>query len=110
MSSISPAPAPRGVTLIELMVTLAILGIALSIAGVAFRPPPAVTQVDPALARIAAARDEAIRSGTSVSIVLDDGGRLVEVTAYHDGSVLADSSVAVDRLTGKPRRESASAQ
>jgi prepilin-type N-terminal cleavage/methylation domain-containing protein len=94
---------PRaGTTLIELLVVLAVLGIATSIAGLAFhRAHAAPTPASVMLARIAAARREAIATGRDVSttVVVDD--QLRAVTAHADGSVLADSVPALDPLSGR---------
>jgi prepilin-type N-terminal cleavage/methylation domain-containing protein len=97
------APRARGgTTLVELLVVLAVLGIMTSVAGLAFgRVRAEPTQADVMLARIAAARREAIVTGRDVSMtVMLDGGPHA-VTAHADGSVRADSLPALEPLSGR---------
>lgn len=97
----TPSPPPRGTTLVELMVTLVLLGLLASVAALAARvhglPPshdPFVVLADSA--HVAAAQSRAIvlrlvaHETTAVALV------------EPDGSVIADSILHVDRLTGTP--------
>jgi prepilin-type N-terminal cleavage/methylation domain-containing protein len=90
-----------GNTLLELLVVLAILGIVAGVAGLGFRTvaPPAPTEE--AVARIAAARREAIRSGKSITISVARDGHVLAATAHPDGSVVADTALGIDRLSGR---------
>jgi prepilin-type N-terminal cleavage/methylation domain-containing protein len=96
------AVAQEGATLVELLIVLAILGVVAGVVGLAARgasrPEP-----DDNFARIAAARREAVASGRPVGIVLRLDGRPVDVSAWPDGSVRADTALAVDPLTGRYR-------
>ena len=100
-------PSPRhGVTLVELIAALAIVGVALGVAGMAFGARgTAAGQRDAVAERIADARAAALRGGSAVSVTVTVDGRETSVTALPDGSVIADATVAVDRLTGRMRAE-----
>ncbi|MBA2684458.1 MAG: prepilin-type N-terminal cleavage/methylation domain-containing protein [Gemmatimonadaceae bacterium] len=93
---------PRaGVTLLELILALAILGLMSAIVGLSAPR----TLVMPASARGVAAvmrwRDSAIRSGHRVRGDVSTFPRLLEVTAFPDGRVLADSELRIDPLSGR---------
>lgn len=88
-----------GVTLIELIVVLAVLGILAGLTTVGFR---AERPVERSLAaRIAAARRDAVQTGRPVSFVLDDSGSPHAIRALPDGRVLADVDLGVDMTTGR---------
>jgi hypothetical protein len=86
------------------VVVLAILGIVAALTGLTFRTIPDQRMVEPSLARIAEARRAAIQSGHSMTVTLLRDGRAIVATAHADGSILADSSIAVDRLSGRATR------
>lgn len=94
------AAARRGVTLLELLVVLVILGLVASLVAFA---PSAVERapVDDVGASIAEARREALRTGVSVTIEILIEGAKRSVTAMPDGSVIADPSLDVNRLSGR---------
>lgn len=81
----------RGVTLVALLVTLAVLGIAAGIGGLAVAtwtaPAPPATPAS----RLAAARRAAISAGRAVTITDTIGGARRAATAFADGRVVADS-------------------
>lgn len=91
----------RGVTLIELMVAIALLAILTGVVGLAIASAPVVAHVDDIRARISDARTQAIEKGRPVTITISDSARPRAVTALPDGSVLADSGILIDRLTGR---------
>jgi prepilin-type N-terminal cleavage/methylation domain-containing protein len=92
---------PRGLTLVEMLVVLALLGVVASIAAVAL-PPVAAPPASTALDSLATARRTAITSGRPVTVVLSfDSGPARRVTAFPDGRVVADSDVPVDLFTGR---------
>lgn len=81
-----------GVTLIELIVTVAILGVVLgittlSLAGEKRRRTP----VPSPSAKILALRSAAVRSGVAQTAVLNDSNGAILITALPDGRVMADS-------------------
>lgn len=88
-----------GVTLVELMVVLAILGVMAGVVGLAAR---SLRHIDPAAARsarIAEARRLALETRRPVTLQLDSGRRMI---AFPDGSVRGDSVLGLDALTGRP--------
>jgi prepilin-type N-terminal cleavage/methylation domain-containing protein len=97
-------PGARGNTLIELLVVIAIIGVIAGVTGLAFRGTPEARVVDSAEARLAAARRQAIQSGRSVTVSVVRHGRAYAATANPDGSVVADTSLAIDRLSGRAVR------
>jgi prepilin-type N-terminal cleavage/methylation domain-containing protein len=93
-------PRARGSTLLELLVVLAILGVIAGVTGIAFgRVEP--RRVDAADAPIAEARRAAIRTGKPITLLVERRGVAVAVTAHPDGQVIADSALAIDRLSGR---------
>jgi prepilin-type N-terminal cleavage/methylation domain-containing protein len=95
-----------GVTLLELLITVAILGV---VAGVVTLTLPRLDEPAPdtAASRIARARREAVASGRPVTVRVDTVGASasappVDATAWPDGSVVADSVLAIDQLSGRP--------
>jgi prepilin-type N-terminal cleavage/methylation domain-containing protein len=101
------AASCRAFTLIEVLVTLTIVGIALGMVGlsVATFEPRAEAEVP---RRIAEARATAIRSGAAVTVEFEGEGR---VTLYADGSAtparIQDGAAywRIDPWTGEVRRE-----
>ena len=94
----------KGTTLVELLVVLAILGVIAGVAGLSFRAEPRRLEVDTAVAQVAAARREAIRTGRSVTVAVFREGHVSVATAHADGSVVADSALSIDRFTGARAR------
>ena len=94
----------KGHTLLELLIVLAILGVVAGVTGLGFRRPADSTLVDSVDARIADARRDAIRSGQSVSVIVMHAGVPVAVTAHPDGRVIADTTLAIDQLSGRRAR------
>jgi type II secretory pathway pseudopilin PulG len=92
------------VSLLELMIVMALLALVAGVTGVAFTRARPVAAVAASIAVVAAARDSALRSGRVVTLRTSAlGSRLsAELTAYPDGRVIADSSLGIDPLTGRP--------
>ena len=97
--------SPRGVTLVELLVVLALLGLLGGVAGLVVGRSEARTELGRRAEEVAIARRAAIREGRQVTIelLLDDG--LHAVTAFPDGAVVTDAAVrawlGIDRLSGE---------
>ncbi|HKS04931.1 MAG TPA: type II secretion system protein [Gemmatimonadaceae bacterium] len=81
-------------TLVEVMITVAIIGVIASVVTLAFRVPPADTR-DDAIAQALRARRVALTEGRAVTIdVLTDSG-VVAVTAHPDGRIVADPLIRI---------------
>jgi prepilin-type N-terminal cleavage/methylation domain-containing protein len=89
-----------GVTLAELMVVLALLGIVASVAGLALQSSSHLP-ANEAASTVATARTHALRAGRRVTVGVRIDGRLRMATALPDGSVIANASLGVDRLSGR---------
>jgi prepilin-type N-terminal cleavage/methylation domain-containing protein len=89
-----------GVTLVELLVALVILGLVAGVAGLAAPPVRRPSAGDVTRASIAQARRSALVSGQPVTTTILAGGQARVLTALPDGEVIADSSLSVDRLAG----------
>ena len=94
----------EGSTLVEVLVVLAILGVVAGVTGLGLRAESQPPRVDDAVARVSAARREAIRTGRSLTVVTSRDDHVVAATAHPDGSVVADSALALDRLSGRAVR------
>ena len=88
-------------TLLELLVTLALMGIIAGVATMAFRRFHSPDPGDPRV-MLADSLRRSVAEGRTITIraLLDSGA--VQATAYPDGSVVADSALAISRLTGIP--------
>jgi prepilin-type N-terminal cleavage/methylation domain-containing protein len=91
----------RALTLLELMVTVAIIGVLAAVGTLAFPVDRTPIPTQP-LVQVAAARARAMQLGRPVTISVVVAGRVVDAFALPDGSVIADSSLSVDRLSGRP--------
>lgn len=92
--------ARSGVTLVELIVALAIMAITASIAGLAYLRAEPVTALDEAEVQLVAARRDAIRHRRAVTVTWVIDGRVRDVTAFPDGSVVIDGPGDWDPLAG----------
>ncbi|HEY7879189.1 MAG TPA: prepilin-type N-terminal cleavage/methylation domain-containing protein [Gemmatimonadaceae bacterium] len=92
---------PRGVTLMELIIVLALLGIMAGVVGLTLHSARPVPGGNPALAAVAAARDSAIRTGLTVVMTVHGDGSPLWATAFPDGRVVADMPLGIDLLTGQ---------
>lgn len=90
----------EGVTLIELVVTIVLIGVIASVATLAFPPDRTPVATDPATI-IARARTKAAESARPVTVSVMVNGTLFAVSALPDGSVIADTALRVDRLSGR---------
>jgi len=90
----------RGTTLIELVITLAIIGVVAGVATLAIRREPPPDPSDPVVV-LTTARRRAVATGrdTTVSAMVD--GVRYEATAHPDGSIVADTALHAERLTGR---------
>lgn len=96
-------PVPRGATLLELIVSVVIVGVMASVATLVIRrsPPP-----DPAnpLTIIADTLERVLATGAPLTLHFTVNARPVAATINPDGTVIADSALSIDRLTGRAAR------
>jgi len=90
----------RGTTLIEMLISVVLLGILASVATPALRRAAAPPAGD-AFTAVAESLDVAIASGRTITLQLLVESRPAFATVYSDGSVVADSAIHVDRLTAR---------
>jgi len=95
----------RGVTLIELIVVIAILGVMAGVAALGFRGVRPRAAADATVASIEAARDSALRTGHAVRVMAHPRGDSlaapVFALALPDGRVIASAELNIDPLTGR---------
>lgn len=89
-----------GSTLIELLVTIALLGIIASVATLALRQTSKPRPDDP-MVIIADTLGSVLTSGKPVTLQFVVNRSPVEATVNPDGSIVADTSLHIDRLTGR---------
>jgi prepilin-type N-terminal cleavage/methylation domain-containing protein len=90
-----------GVTLVELMVVLVLLSVLASVVVLAIRSTPPRRASDESIRVVIAARDSALRTGRSVSVLVPMNGIERAATAFPDGRVEADSTLGFDALSGR---------
>lgn len=99
--------ARRGVTLLELLVALTVIGSAAAVTALAIR---AGLRADAAAhaataastsTQVRAIRHRAVTEGRMVTATIDTRHGPLDLAAYPDGSVVAGEAVAVERLTGR---------
>jgi hypothetical protein len=88
-----------GSTLIEMIVTLAVMAVVASVVVVAARPAPRSADAEHrAILDDAARRALRLREPVTVAVAID--GRLSRATFFPDGSAVSDSNLRLDRLAG----------
>jgi len=89
----------RGVTLIELLVSISLVGLIASVTTVALRRIDEQPPDDP-LRMLADSLRVVVATGREVTLQLRVNAALALATIHPDGSIVADSVVRVDRLSG----------
>lgn len=92
-----------GVTLIELLVTVVLLGIIASVATLSARRMDEPSEDDP-VRMIGDSLRVVVATGRAATLRFVVNGEWVLATIHPDGSVVADSIVPVDRLSAVPGR------
>lgn len=95
----------RGVTLIELITVLVVLGILAGVSALSARLGVAPMAANDQSALIRRARESAVRTGHPVTVT-SDGGVAWSATAYPDGRVVTDAPFATDAQGKEPGRAS----
>jgi prepilin-type N-terminal cleavage/methylation domain-containing protein len=90
----------KGMTLLELLVTLAIMGALLGVVTLAVRRIAPPDPDDPYHIVVDSLR-AAVVHGQPVTLRFVVQGVAAAATVYPDGSVVGDSLLAIERLTGK---------
>ena len=89
-----------GVTLVELVIAILLIGLLATVAGLNVPRDERASPTTSIRIAIAAARESAIDSGKAITQVITVRGNSYPVTALPNGSVIADSSLLIDRLSG----------
>lgn len=93
-----------GVTLVELLVAIVIVGLLAGVVGLAARRAPEPSEAERLATAVANARRTSLRDGRPATIEIRLGGARHAVTALPDGGVIADKVVrerlGIDRVTG----------
>lgn len=92
----------RGMTLVELLVTLAIMGVMLGVVTLAARQIARPAPDDPYHIVVDSLR-ASVSHGRPVTLRFVVQGVAASATVYPDGSVVGDSLLAIERLSGKTR-------
>ena len=106
LSALGGAAGARrgGITLVELLVAIVVVGLLAGVTGLAVRHAPEPSEAERLVTTVAGARRTAAREQRSATIELRLDGALHAVTALPDGGVVADPIVrerlGIDRLTG----------
>src|SRR2546425_10018678 len=97
------AMAPRaGVTLVELMVVLAVLGVIASVVLLSWPPDRSrPTGQAPATDSIAVLRHRALQSGSPVAGVVTIGGLTSAIIALPDGRIVGAERLGINPLSGE---------
>ena len=90
----------RGATLVELLVVLCILGVMASVTVLAIRRFDHPSPDDPA-AILAESLRAAVDTPRTIVVRVAHDGQPLSATIRPDGSIVADSALAADRLTGR---------
>jgi prepilin-type N-terminal cleavage/methylation domain-containing protein len=90
----------RGVTLIELVVVLAILGVMAAVTGLTMNTATPAASLDATIVQITHLRDSALTTGRPVTAILTHHDTAIAVTAFPDGRVLSTGG-NIDRMTGR---------
>jgi len=92
----------RGTTLVELLVVLCILAVIASVTVLAIRRFDRPSPDDPA-AILAESLRAAVDTPRTIVVRIAHDGRPLSATILPDGSIVADSALGADRLTGRTR-------
>ena len=92
-----------GVTLLELIVCVAVLGLTASVATLAMHSADPPDPNDPMII-IADTLETVLSTGAPATLQFNVNGRAALATINPDGSVLADSILGIDRFTGRRTR------
>ena len=89
----------RGMTLLELLIVLALVGILAGVAAMAARRVAPIDHSDP-LVMVEDSLRRAVAEARAITVDVVKDGKPVSATANPDGSVVADSTFGIDRFAG----------
>lgn len=92
-----------GMTLLELIVCVAVLGLTASVSALALRRIIPPDPNDP-MTIIADTLETVLDTGAPATLQFNVNGRTALATVNPDGSILADSILGIDRFTGRSTR------
>lgn len=90
-----------GMTLLELLIVLALMGILAGVAAMAARRVAPIDHTDP-LVMVEDSLRRAVAEARAIAIDVVMDGKPASATANPDGSVVADSAFGIDRFSGTP--------
>ncbi|HEY4216571.1 MAG TPA: prepilin-type N-terminal cleavage/methylation domain-containing protein [Gemmatimonadaceae bacterium] len=91
----------RGVTLLELLVTLVLLGMIAAVATVGAARIRSETPTNPQ-SIVAESLRVAITENRAITFDVPVGDTMATATVSPDGSIVADSAIHIDALSGRP--------
>ena len=92
-----------GTTLIELAITMALLGVIAGVTVLAIRRFDPVNPLDPRQ-MLADSQRVSVATGRSSRVRIAMNGTMTTAWIRPDGSIVADSALAVERFTGRPEK------
>lgn len=95
--------ARHGLTLLEVVISVTILGVTASVATMVIRRAPPSDPTNPATV-IADTLERVLATGARVTLQFTVNAHPALATINPDGSIVADSALAIERLTGRAIR------
>lgn len=90
-----------GVSLLEVIVTLAVLGVLTTVVGLSWQRQNTPTATASAASAVATARRQALDTGTSVTVNVELNGAVHVVTVTPDGRIRGGDALGFDALAGR---------
>lgn len=91
-----------GVTLLEVIVVVAVMAVAVTVAGLSWRTHEPPVSASAAVQLVAAARREALKSGSAVTVRVELTTGVHVITVTPDGRIRGGEAVGFDALAGQP--------
>lgn len=91
-----------GVTMVELLVVLSILGIVTAIAGLELGSQSHSSASNSLIVQLTVLRSQSLSTGRVQTQTMLDGDTLFIVSAYPDGRLLTNAHVPIDPFSGRP--------
>jgi type II secretory pathway pseudopilin PulG len=91
-----------GLSLFELVVTIAVLGVVTTVVGLSWRSQPPARDTDSAAAVIAAGRRQSLHTGRSVTLHVEVNDTVHVITVAPDGRIHGGEPLGFESLAGRP--------